>query len=92
METNQEKVPFKKQSFFPHLLIKEIYNRVLEEAPLEEDNLGMNLALLMGGIANGNYSQWPSSSLFLMLLSRLFEPKHIVWNYIYKGKENENHS
>ena len=64
-------------------LMKEVYAEVYNEsASFETDNVGADLAYLLGAILNKNFCAWPSDTPFMRILHQCFAVGHPVWDYI----------
>jgi hypothetical protein len=65
-------------------LIRQVYIAVLEGThSFEEDNIGEDLAYLMGAITRNTHCEWHPARPFVELLRELFPDKHHpVWAYI----------
>lgn len=64
-------------------LIEEVYGRLIQGTEtFEANDVGLNLAYLLGAIANGNDVVWRSRSEFVRLVRREFPRQHPVWRFI----------
>lgn len=71
-------------------LCRTVYNAVVASVEgLEVDDLGADLAYLMGAILNGNFCTWDPARPILAVLRENFGGEHAVWQYA--GTEQESH-
>lgn len=64
-------------------LIEEVYGRLIPDTEaFEANDVGLNLAYLLGAIANGTDVVWRSRSEFVQLVRREFPRQHPVWRFI----------
>jgi len=64
-------------------LIRELYKVVYREIEsFEKQNIGTDMAYLVGAIVNDNFCLWPPDEPLLRLLTKNFPKEHQLWKYL----------
>lgn len=64
-------------------LVAEVYGKLIRPTETFGPNdVGLNLAFLLGAIANDGYVTWPADAEFVRLLRRDFHKAHAVWGFV----------
>lgn len=63
-------------------LLKEVYVAIAHRDDLEVDNLGSNLAYLLGAILKDGYCEFLRTEQIVRLLGQKFSTGDPVWNFI----------
>jgi len=64
-------------------LIRELYKVVYREIEsFEKQNIGADMAYLVGAIVNDNFCLWPPDEPILRLLTKSFPKEHQLWRYL----------
>ena len=62
---------------------KEVYNAIfLGTVSFEEDDIGADLAYLLGAILLDDFCSWPTTRPILGILRETFPANHAVWQHI----------
>ena len=72
-------------------LASDVYNRVFHDSDsFESDNIGSNLAYLMGAILRDGWCEWSEKEPFVQVLRGSYpDPDHPVWHYIIIDDPND---
>ena len=78
-------------------LLREVYEAVYNEVEsFEEENIGADLAYLLGAMLEGSCCDWDADRPFVKLLRGHFPQRHSIWGYVHlerpEGKEEVGHT
>lgn len=64
-------------------LLQELYRVMYKRTnSFELNNIGADLAYLMGAIVSDNCCVWPANQPLVAILQENFPPDHAIWNYL----------
>lgn len=64
-------------------LIRKVYRWVIDNTEtFEEQNIGADLAYLLGAISKNSQCEWDDDRPFLEVLGEGFKSRHVVWSFI----------
>ena len=64
-------------------LAREVFEAVYNSTEtLEEDNIGSDLAYLVGGILCGSYCEWEPDRPIVKMLRQSFNKGHRIWAFV----------
>jgi hypothetical protein len=63
--------------------LRELYSVVYSNTEsFEVDDIGADLAYLMGAIVSDDVCTWPADRPLVLILKAHFQPSHEVWRYV----------